>query len=131
MSFANINILPWALSLIPKTKFQYRKFISNDVNEFGQAVATYGEWTDAFGIVVPSGMRDEHVEGIDFAKSRMTVFIQGVDLSPTHNVKTPDQILYCCKIYNIVSADNWLEYDNFRRCECVEVTNFDGNVNPA
>lgn len=125
MSFANWNLLDDALTLIPPTKVKYRKWLENSTNKFGQISAGYGDWVDAFGIVQPNGESNEHVEGMDFSKSRVVIWLRATDLSSTgtNAPRSPDQILYMDKVYNVMTVDNWLPYDNYRRCECVEASN--------
>lgn len=130
MSFANWNLLDEALTLIPPTKVQYRRWVKNSTNEVGMMSATYTEWTDAYGIVQPNGESNEHTEGIDFSKSRVVIWLRGVELTGTGAVShsSPDQILFYGKVYNVVTVDNWLPYDNYRRCECVLAANLGPNT---
>lgn len=65
----------------------------------------------------------EHVEGIDFAKKRVSIWLRGEDLNGNHIQEAPDQIRFVGRIYNVVSVDDWFPYDNYKRCECVEVLN--------
>ena len=125
MSFANWNLLDEALTLIPPTKVQYRKWLVNKTDKFGRIAAGYSDWMDAFGIVQPNGESNEHVEGFDFSKSRVTIWLRGVELTGTGTVndRSPDQIRYVGKVYNVMTVDNWLPYDNYRRCDCVEASN--------
>lgn len=123
MSFANHNILDIALSLIPPTVVQIRFDRKGHDNSYGQVGATYSDWIDVYGIVQPGGEQMEHVEGIDFAKKRVSIWLRGEDLNGNHIQEAPDQIRFVGRLYNVVSVDDWFPYDNYKRCECVEVLN--------
>ena len=128
MSFANHNILDIALSIIPPTVVQIRKNLGTAVNKYGQAVASYSEWVEVYGIVQPGGEQNEHVEGIDISKKHVTIWLRGVDLTGTHIQWAPDQIRYVDKIFNVTSCDDWYPYDNYRKCECTEAINLDESL---
>lgn len=123
MSFANHNILDIALSIIPPTLVQVRKNLSTTDNSFGQVTAAYSEWMDVYGIVQPGSESNEHVNGIDFSKKYVTIWLRSVTLTGTHLQEAPDQIKYMGRIYNVIDVDDWYPYDNYRKCECVEVVN--------
>ena len=125
MSFANHNILDIALSLIPPTLVQIRKNLGTATNKFGQMQANYGEWIEVYGIVQPGSEVNEHVEGIDFSKKHVTIWLRGIALDGTHLQWAPDQIRYENRIYNVVGVKDWYPYDNFRECDCVEALNLD------
>ena len=123
MSFANHNILDIALSIIPSTVVQIRKNLGTTVNKYGQAVASYGDWIDVYGIVQPGSEQNEHTQGVDFSKKRVTIWLRGVALDGTFLQWAPDQIQYVNQIYNVVSVEDWFPYDNYRKCECVAAVN--------
>lgn len=123
MSFANHNILDIALSLIPPTVVQIRKNLNTNDNAYGQVSAAYSEWVDVYGIVQPGGESNEHTNGIDYSKKRVSIWLRGVDLTGTHIQEAPDQIRYVGRIYNVVDVDDWFPYDNYRKCDCVEAVN--------
>lgn len=125
MSFANHNILDIALSLIPPTLVQIRKYLGTKISKYGQAEAAYGEWVEVYGIVQPGNEQNEHTEGIDFSKKHVTIWLRGIALDGTHIQWAPDQIRYVGKIFNVTSVKDWFPYDNYRECECVEVLNLD------
>lgn len=125
MSFANHNILDIALSLIPPTLVQIRKNLGTKVNKYGQVEAAYGDWVEVYGIVQPGSEQNEHTEGVDFSKKRVTIWLRGIALDGTHIQWAPDQIRYVGKIFNVIGVKDWFPYDNFRECECVEVMNLD------
>lgn len=123
MSFSNLNLLPQALGIIPPTPFKYRKFLQSEVDEFGQCIAGYSEWTDAYGIVVPAGERMETVEGIQIVRKSVTAFIKGVVLAATHDQASTDQIMFMGRIYNVTAVNDWFGYDDFHSVEAKEVVN--------
>ena len=125
MSFANHNILDIALSLIPPTRVQIRKNIGTNVNKYGQSEAAYGDWIEVYGIVQPGAEQNEHTQGVDFSKKRVSIWLRGIALDGTHIQWAPDQIRYMDCIFNVVSVTDWYPYDNFRMCECVEAMNLD------
>lgn len=125
MSFSNLNLLPQALSLIPPTPFQYRKFSNNEIDEYGQVTIGYGEWKEAYGIVVPAGRAMQNVEGIDLTQNRVSVFIKGVELDATYEQRSPDQIRYLGRIYNVIQVNDWFSYDDFHNVTAQEVKNID------
>lgn len=127
MSFANHNILDIALSIIPPTVVQIRKNLGTAVNKFGQSQAAYSEWLEVYGIVQPGGEQNEHVEGMDFSKKHVTIWLRGVALDGTHIQWAPDQIRYVGMIFNVVGVEDWYPYDNYRKCECVEAVNLDAS----
>jgi len=131
MSFANHNILDIALSIIPPTVVQIRKNLGTIVNKYGQSEATYGEWIEVYGIVQPGSEQNEHTEGIDFSKKRVTIWLRGIALDGTHIQWAPDQIRFVGKIFNVVGVKDWFPYDNYRECECVEVMNLDESQRAA
>lgn len=123
MSYANWNILPAVLTLIPKTPVQYRFALESSDNEFGQVVAGYGEWIDAVGIVQPAEKSMRHSEGIEITPGRVQVWICGTNLHATDGQSAPDQICYEGKIYNVISVNEWYAYDGWTNCICQEVRN--------
>lgn len=125
MSFANHNILDIALSIIPPTVVQIRKSLGTKVNKYGQMEATYGDWIEVYGIVQPGAEVNEHTEGIDFSKKKVTIWLRGVALDGTHIQWAPDQIQYVGRIFNVDSVTDWFPYDNYRQCECSEALNLD------
>lgn len=125
MSFANHNILDIALSIIPPTVVKIRKNLGTKVNKYGQMEATYGDWIDVYGIVQPGAEVNEHTEGIDFSKKKVSIWLRGVALDGTHIQWAPDQIQYVGRIFNVDSVTDWFPYDNYRQCECSEVINLD------
>lgn len=125
MSFANHNILDIALSIIPPTIVQIRKNLGTKVNKYGQMEAGYGEWIEVYGIVQPGAEVNEHTEGIDFSKKKVTIWLRGVALDGTHIQWAPDQIRYVGRIFNVDSVTDWFPYDNYRQCECSEAINLD------
>lgn len=127
MSFANHNILDIALSLIPPTVVQIRKNLGTVVNKYGQVETGYSEWIDVYGIVQPGSEQNEHTNGIDFSKKRVTIWLRGISLDGTHIQWAPDQIRYVGGIYNVVGVKDWYPYDNYKECECVEAVNIAEN----
>lgn len=127
MSFANHNILDIALSIIPPTVVEIRKTLGTKVNKYGQAEASYTEWINVYGIVQPSSERNEHIERIDISKKHISIWLRGITLDGTHLEWTPDQIKFMGRIYNVIDVDDWFPYDNYRKCECVEVLNLPEN----
>lgn len=125
MSFSNLNLLPQALSLIPPVTFQYRKFAKNTIDEFGQAVIGYGEWIEAYGIVVPAGKAMQNVEGLHMTPNRVNVFIKGVELDATCEQRSPDQVRFLGRIYNVIQVNDWFAYDDFHNVIAQEVKNID------
>lgn len=126
MSWANFNLLPQVLSLIPPTKVEYRTSKPPEVDEYGQAVNGYSGWTEAYGIVQPGGMRNAHMGGgggLDNAPRTAQAWLVGVDLRCTNEKQLPDQIRCDGKIYNVTGVDDWLAYDNFRHYTLQEVLN--------
>ena len=127
MSFANHNILDIALSIIPPTVVQVRKNLGTKVNKYGQSEATYTEWIDVYGIVQPGAEQNEHIEGMDISKKRVTIWLRGYSLDGTHLQWAPDQIRYIGRIFNVTNVVDWFPYDNYRQCECVEAINIPQN----
>ena len=127
MSFANHNILDIALSIIPPTVVQIRKNLGTKVNRYGQSEAAYSDWIEVYGIVQPGGERNEHIERVDFSRKYVSIWLRGIALDGTNIEWAPDQIRYMGKIFNVISVDDWYPYDNFRKCECVEVNNLAPN----
>lgn len=131
MSFANHNILDIALSIIPPTVVQIRKNEGTVVNKYGQSEASYSEWIDVYGIVQPGAEQNQHTQGVDFSKKRVTIWLRGISLDGTHIQWAPDQIRYVGAIYNVVGVKDWYPYDNYKECECVEAMNLGANQRGA
>lgn len=131
MSFANHNILDIALSIIPPTLVQARKSLGTKINRYGQSEAAYTEWVEVYGIVQPGSERNEHIEGMDYSKKYVSIWLRGYTLDGTHLDWSPDQIRYMGRIFNVIDVDDWYSYDNFRKCECVEVLNLAPNQRGA
>jgi hypothetical protein len=127
MSFANHNILDIALSIIPPTVVQIRKNLGTSINKYGQAEAAYSEWIEVYGIVQPGAEQNQHTQGVDFSKKRVTIWLRGISLDGTHIQWAPDQIRYVGAIYNVVGVKDWYPYDNYKECECVEALNLGPN----
>jgi len=127
MSFANHNILDIALSIIPPTVVQIRKNLGTSINKYGQAQAAYSEWIEVYGIVQPGSEQNQHTQGVDFSKKRVTIWLRGISLDGTHIQWAPDQIRYVGAIYNVVGVKDWYPYDNYKECECVEALNLGPN----
>lgn len=131
MSFANHNILDIALSIIPPTVVQIRKNLGTSINKYGQAEAAYSEWIEVYGIVQPGAEQNQHTQGVDFSKKRVTIWLRGISLDGTHIQWAPDQIRYVGAIYNVVGVKDWYPYDNYKECECVEALNLGPNQRGA
>ena len=110
---------------------QIRKNQGTVVNKFGQSEASYSEWIDVYGIVQPGAEQNQHVQGVDFSKKRVTIWLRGISLDGTHIQWAPDQIRYVGAIYNVVGVKDWFPYDNYKECECVEAMNLGPNQRGA
>ena len=105
---------------------RYRKYLGLETTEFGQTVAAYSEWKEALGSVQPAGERTERVNGVDFAQSHYSVWVFDAPVTGNHNQKACDQIEYQGRLFNVIAVDDWLDFDNYRKLDCVEVMNADG-----
>lgn len=133
------NILTRALTVIPRSRFKYRKANGNVVNDFGQKVQSYGEWMDVTGIVQPglvSSFGSKNISdmmyrdlGLDPSKRTITVWIEYTDISSTANRQSCDQVQYMGKTFNILQVEDWLEYNGWKRCYCQEVQRIEEDVN--
>lgn len=129
------NILIEALRVIPKSEFQYRLASKTVTDEFGQRVNTYGDWINGIGIVQPGivsafggrnvSEKDYKEMGLDISRSTVTIWISDVPLSTVKGRSTPDQIKYDNRIWNVVQASGWNQYNGWRRCYCQEALNVD------
>ena len=127
------NLLEQALKIIPRSNFQYRLFDKRETNEFGQVVPLYGEWHYGYGIVEPgiiSSFGGKNIQekdykdfGLDFSHETVTAWIRNVQIGTVSNRDSPDQIRYGGKIWNVIQAANWNEYNGWRRCYCQEAKN--------
>lgn len=132
------NLLKQALRVVPPEKFLYRKVVGSTVNEIGNSIALFSEWSETTGSVQPgltfsfnargiSSMVDMLMAkkiGIEQAKDLVTIFTQKLDLVNTHFQIHPDQIKYNGRIFNIISVSNWLPYDNWKSLVCVDDTRY-------
>lgn len=132
------NLLRRALTVIPKSSFEYRRVVSVSTNSIGNSIATFSEWTSVLGAVQPgltfsfnargiSSMVDilqTKKIGIDISKDMITVFVKGIDLVNVHFKEQPDQIRYDGRTFNIISISNWFPYDDWKSLVCVEDTRY-------
>ena len=139
------NLLRRALTVIPKSAFDYRRVISVSTNSIGNSIATFSEWTSVLGAVQPgltfsfnargiSSMVDilqTKKIGIDISKDMITVFVKGIDLVNVHFKEQPDQIRYDGRTFNIISISNWFPYDDWKSLVCVEDTRYTEEVRDA
>jgi len=131
------NVLNRALTLIPRVKFEYRKFLGVETNQFGQSVQSFGPWTEVYGMESPGmvsafgGKNMEEVEykalGLDPSKRTITVWLSGVDIGATVGENGGDQIRFEGETFNILNTENWLGYNGWKRCYCQEVVPSVGN----
>lgn len=132
------NLLKRALTVVPRSAFEYRQVISVSTNSIGNSIATFSEWTRVFGAVQPgltfsfnargiSSMVDilqTKKIGIDISKDMITVFAKNIDLINVHFKEQPDQIRYDGRTFNIISISNWYPYDDWKSLVCVEDTRY-------
>lgn len=127
-------LLKRALSVVPPSKFKYRKVVSHHTNDIGNTIAEYTEWIETEGSVQPGltfsfnarGISNPvQIElgkkvGIDMSKNLITVFVKKIDLNNVNDQDAPDQILYDGRIFNIMAISNWNVYDGWKSLTCVE-----------
>lgn len=123
------NILAQAMTVIPNSKYEYRKFISNTVNDIGNPIHSYGDWISTIGVVEPGkssafgsrniGETNEQKVGIDYSNSIISVWAKNVNLNTTSNGQgAPDQIRFSGRIYNVKSVSDWFGYNGWKMYVC-------------
>lgn len=130
MSIYHENILERAFKIIPRSKFEYRLFIKTRINDYGQCEPEYTDWADGHGIVQPGiissfggknvSEKDYKELGLDFSRCTVSVWIKDVNLRTLKGSRTPDQIRWQGREFNIIHVSDWLGYDGWKHCYAVE-----------
>lgn len=125
------NLLIQALKIIEPNGFKYRKFNSGAVTDFGVATQAYGDWIVGTGIVQPgiiSSFGGKNVSekeyddlGMDFSRHTVTVWVKNADLHTNVLKRSPDQLQFNGKVYNIIHVSDWDGYNGWQRCYCQEI----------
>ena len=123
------NILDIASKIIPRQKIQYRKYIEDEVNEYGVVIQKFSEWKDILAHVQPGiissfggkniNERMYHEMGLDWSRNYITVWAK-VDVNTTVLNKAADQFNVNGKIFNAVMTADWIEFNGWKRIFCVE-----------
>ena len=124
------NILNVALNVIGSSKFEFRKYIGNSIDEFGVPSVAYGDWKSYKGCVQPGiissfggkniSEKDYKEMGLDWTKSYITIWIPENDIKTVYKQDAADQIRYNGKVYNIIQSADWIVENGWKRCYCVE-----------
>ena len=120
MSLLRSNLLKKALKLIPGESYQYIKYIDEEVNEMGIAVAQYAEPQIITGSVQsPENSLYEQM-GLSLDKN-YKIFYGAIDIKGNEAQPQPDKFIYNGKTYETVKNSDWFNYDGWCGVLAVEV----------
>lgn len=120
MSLLRSNLLKKALKLIPGESYQYLKYIDEEVNEMGIAVAQHAEPQIITGSVQsPENSLYEQM-GLNLDRN-YKIFYGAVDIKGNEAQPQPDKFIYNGKTYETVKNSDWFNYDGWCGVLAVEV----------
>jgi len=123
MSLLRNNLLKKALRLIPGESYQYLKYIDEQVNDLGIAVATYEEpitITPANGIVQSAENSLYQQLGLDLDRN-YKIFYGAVSIKGNEAQEHPDKFIYKGLTYETVKNTDWFNYDGWCGVLAVEI----------
>ena len=118
------NLLEMALGVLPTVTFKYRHFNGSFVNEMRVKTADYTEWENCVGMVQPVQQSAYKDLGLDTSKRYVNAW-GSIPLKTLTNQEQPDQILYDGMIYNIISVNEWNQYNGWANVTAVEDKRYD------
>jgi len=132
-AFGNIHKL--ASSLIPQQNIEWRKAATSTVDQYGQVTSTYANqnaWNTARAHVQPGivssfggkniSEKDYKEMGLDWSRRYVTIWVSDANITSVAGAQSTDQIrIGGNRIFNVIQVADWIEYNGWKRCYCVEV----------
>jgi hypothetical protein len=118
MAVPGSNLLNKALSVIARQTVAYYQFTGRVQNEVKQYVATYAAAQPITGSFQPVPRRLYQTYGLDFQKQYINFYTSNNLLDIQRDV-SGDQITYCGKRYQVLSATEWANIDGWVEVMCV------------
>jgi hypothetical protein len=113
------NLLADALSIIPRSTFQLKKFVSQSTNERGIVVPTYAAPVSVSGIVEAVKNTAYQALGLEFGKNYIRAWGE-VSMAGIDTQEVADRIIYNGKTYTIINTTDWLLYNGWTSVIAVE-----------
>lgn len=118
-----LNVLKLALPQIGLVAeggvFEWRRYISDSVNDFGVVISTYTNWSSVKGSVQPLDATLIDLNGIEGMKRGITVWAN-IDFKTLETDGHCDQVRYRGKIYNCTRCTNWNKANGWGTFACTE-----------
>lgn len=127
-----VNLLEHALPIINNVidqtsgTFQFRSQESEEVNEIGNPVASYGPWIPCQGAVQPVQRSRYEALGLDWSKKYINCW--GSVLMNTIDKDTqPDQILWRGRLWNVTAVNDWNYHNGWVNVTACEDKRYEGD----
>lgn len=113
------NLLADALSVIPRSEFQIKKFVSQIPNERGILVPVYAAPVSVSGIVEAVKNTAYLALGLEFGKNYIRAWGE-VSMSGIDTQEVADRIIYNGRTYTVISATDWVLFNGWTSVVAVE-----------
>lgn len=113
------NLLSDALSVIPRSVFQVKKFSSKTVNERGIVVPVYADPVSVSGIVEAVKNTAYQALGLEFGKNYIMAWAE-YSMAGIDTQEVADRIIYNGKTYTVINTTDWLLYNGWTSVIAVE-----------
>lgn len=116
------NLLNSALRVIASQSINYYQFTGRGLNDIGQNVAQYAAAQIIRGSFQPVPRNLYQNLGLDFNNIYVNFYVSKNILDVQRDV-SGDQISYCGKRYQVLSATDWSGIDGWTGVLCVQIGN--------
>lgn len=114
------NILRTALSVIGSQIVQYHRFQSRQTTITGTLVPVYAPAATLNGSFQPVPRSLYSLYGLDLQKNYSTFYTTN-DLLDIQRDVAADQITFCGKVFQVLSANDWYNIDGWKGVLCVQI----------
>jgi len=114
------NLLQMAMNIIPRVQFQHKAFVSQEPNDIGFVIPTYGDPVTVWGCVQAVENSAYTQLGLEFGKNYISVWGQ-IAMLGIDKQEVADQIIYDSKTFNVVKSTDWMNYNGWTSVIAVEV----------
>ena len=120
MSIPGQNLLKTALRVIKRQTVIYRRYTDRETNAIGYDIANYAAPRPITGSLQPVPRELYGMRGLDFQKNYFTFYTEIALLDIKRDV-SGDRLEFCGKVFQVLSANDWINIDGWNGVLCVEI----------